>query len=124
MSEPLNISLLPIAPVGQEILSSVIVLTPQGLMQAQATALNTFTHVIQTADVADCNQATTPGVWNLHGGNYVNGPANFKPYMGIIEVFRRYYRVYQRILGHDGKMATRCGDQSSGDWEWSEWHVV
>ena len=80
-------------------------------------------YVISTEQIMDLNEATSPGIWLLNGEtNPLNCPPGKNFVVGMLEVFHRYNSniLFQRMIGYQGDMATRCLFKGS----WSAWHCM
>lgn len=125
MSTPMKLSQLPLATTTDD--KTIIVTDSQGNPERfKAINLNSFLMNVVSTYVTDFNEATTQGIWLVDGSsNPANSPAGVQAFMGILEVFRRYSRVFQRLMGYDRKIALRTGLQNEdGSWTWTDWHVM
>ena len=123
MSEALKLTQLPYSRIQK--LQTMPAVTQEEVILVSAASVNMFTHDIDSSSVvSDLNEAVTPGIWLMDGNSCKNCPPGMLPYMGLVEVFKRYLRVFQRVIGYDGKMAVRIGDSTNGEWSWDVWHVT
>lgn len=104
-------------------LSMIVFDTAGNPMKLTPLGLNGPQMMVNGQYVADFNEATTPGIYPLHGSySPANGPEGVSMVVGMLEVFFRGGStglLYQRAISREGIMAVRTRAYGT----WNPWHI-